>query len=134
MLVAAVAAKVDPVGVWKPGIKHGTKLTAKETEDVQRAKAMVDGGSFKINKNKTFGMALAGEVMLGTWSLKGDVLSIKVIEIIGMSKESVAKLPASRRSGSFRLLKDGIQMVTLPEPKSASTPRVMWRKMKAEKS
>ncbi len=132
MLIGAVSAKVDPVGVWKPGIKHAAKLTTKEAETVRTAKAMVQGGSLKVNKDKTFGMALAGEVMLGTWTFSGNILTINVKEIVGMSAEAVKKLPENKRVGKFKFTGDGLQMVTLPEP-SANKPRVMWRKEKPKK-
>lgn len=126
-LVAVATAKVDPVGVWKPGIKHGNKLTAKEKEYVKTWKTMIEGGSLKINKDKSFGMALAGDVMMGTWTIQGDMLTINVKEILGLSAEEVKKKPEKQRIGKFRILKDGIQMVSMPEPK-ASSPRLMWRK------
>lgn len=129
LLIGAATAKVDPVGVWKPGIKHPAKLSAKDAETVRNAKAMIEGGSLKLNKDKTFGMALAGDVMLGTWSIKGNVITINVKEIVGLSADAVKKLPANRRVGTFKILPDGQQLVTLPEP-AANKPRVMWRKMK----
>ena len=75
-------AAFNPVGIWKAGIQHG-KLSAADAEKVRRIRAGVEGGSFKVNKNKTFGLSLAGRVMMGTWTLKGDILSIAVKEMLG---------------------------------------------------
>lgn len=127
ILIASASAKVSPIGVWKPGIKHAAKLSTKDAETVRTAKAMVEGGSLKLNKDKTFGMALAGEVMLGTWSVTGNILTISVKEIVGMSAQEVKKMPDNKRVGRFKILADGLQMVTLPEP-AANKPKVMWRK------
>jgi hypothetical protein len=126
-LVAVASAKIDPVGVWKPGVKHGNKLTAKEKEMVKTWKAMVEGGSLKINKDKTFGMAFAGDVMMGTWTLQGNLLIINVKEVVGLSAEAVKKKPLSERTGKFKIMKDGVQMLSLPEP-AANAPKLMWRK------
>ncbi|MEQ1821019.1 MAG: hypothetical protein ABL949_00755 [Fimbriimonadaceae bacterium] len=125
---AMAAAAFNPVGVWKPGLQHG-KLSAAAAKKIKQQKAVISAGSFKINKDKTFGLSLAGRVMLGTWTLKGDVLSITVKEILGKQASDVAKMPSSERMGQFKMLKDGT-MMSLPDH-GPGEPRIMWRKSKA---
>jgi hypothetical protein len=120
-------AALNPVGIWKAGVQHG-KLSAADAEKVKRIKASIEGSSFKINKDKTFGLSLAGRVMLGTWSTKGDVLTIAVKEILGKEASEVAKMPVSERSGQFKMLKNGT-MISLPDHGGGS-PRITWRKQK----
>ncbi len=127
LTVGLSGAVVNPVGVWKAGVQHG-KLSAADAANVKRIKAGVAGGSFKINKDKTFGLSLAGIVMMGTWSVKGDLLTIAVKEMVGKEARDVAKLPASQRTGQFRILKDGT-MISLPDP-GGNKPRIMWRQSK----
>lgn len=128
-LIASGFAKIDPVGVYKPGIKAPAKMSKADAELARKAKIAVEGGSLKVNKDKTFGMSLAGQVMLGKWSLQGNILSIEVKEIVGKTAKEVAAMPERLRVGKFRFLPDGLQMVTLPEP-PAHQPRIMWRKLK----
>lgn len=128
-LFATGFAKIDPVGIYKPGVKTPAKMSKADQNVARNAKAAVEGGSLKLNKDKTFGMSLAGQVMLGKWALSGNILTINVLEIVGKTAKEVAKMPANLRVGRFKFMADGVQMVTLPEPPSHQ-PRIMWRKTK----
>jgi hypothetical protein len=90
-------------------------------------KAAVAGGSLKLNKDMTFGVSLAGRVMMGTWSATKTEITIHVKEIVGMTDKQVKALPAESRIGRFKILEKG-KLVSLPEPKKGQ-PTLVWKKL-----
>lgn len=112
------------VGVYKPGIEHG-KLDKKGQELARQYKAAVSGGSMKLHKDKTFGLSFANQVMFGTWSVTGNVLTISVKEQVGKTKKQVAAMPESERIGRFKVAGKG-KLVSLPEPKKGQ-PMLVWK-------
>jgi hypothetical protein len=113
-------------GVYKPGIEHG-KLDKEGQEKARKYKAAVANGSMKLHKDKTFGVSIAGRVMVGTWSISGDVITIHVKEIVGMTEKQVKNLPASEREGKFKVLENG-KLVSMPIP-AKGQPTLVWKKL-----
>ncbi len=112
------------VGVWKPGIQHG-KLSPSEAKKVRAAKGAFASGSLKLHKDKTFGSVLLGQVMFGTYTYDGNVVTLTVKEMVGKTEKEVAKMPASTRIA--KLVWKGDKLYSLPL--AGSKPQVVWKKV-----
>ncbi len=117
-LAGASYAQPDVVGIWRASlVKPATGANAaKITEWVGKS-------SMKLNKDKTFGIQLLTNVMMGTWSLSGSNLTLSVKEVLGKSKKDVAALPPKDRTALF-VLKGGKLYMTPPSGKNA----LVWKK------
>jgi hypothetical protein len=124
---AAGWAQVSVVGTFKPGLEHG-RLSASQAETARRVKASLVGGSMKFNKDKTFGVSLAGRIMIGRYSISGSTLTINVTEIVGKTAEQVKKMPQSERVARFRIEAGGKKLISLPEP-AAGKPKLVWKRI-----
>lgn len=122
--MAGEAATKSVVGVWKPGIQHG-KLSASEAKTVRAAKARIATGSLKLHKDKTFGSVLLGQVMFGSYTYDGKVVTLTVKEMVGKTEKEVAKMPASARIA--KLMWKGDKLYSLPL--TGSKPQVVWKKV-----
>lgn len=123
------AAQTTVVGTFRPGIEHG-KLSTAQAEQVRKAKAGLVGSSMKLNKDKTFGVSFAGRVMLGKYSVKGNILTLNVVEIVGKTKKQVAAMKPEERTARFVIAERGKKLLSLPD-KGPGKPRIVW-KMKAD--
>jgi hypothetical protein len=123
-VMAGQAATKSVVGVWKPGIQHG-KLSPSEAKTVRAAKVRIATGSLKLHKDKTFGSVLLGQVMFGTYTYDGKVVTLTVKEMVGKTEKEVAKMPASTRIA--KLMWKGDKLYSLPL--TGSKPQVVWKKV-----
>lgn len=127
---ALASAQSKYVGIWKPGVQiPAGKLTKSQTQLVNSAKQAAMEGSMKLNKDKTFGAKL-GKVMFGNWSVRGNILTISVTSIVGMSDKQVKALSEKERVAKFRIEKNGM-LTTLPLEKGK--PTLVWKKQRAMK-
>jgi hypothetical protein len=124
----AHAQTVSLVGTFRPGIEHG-KLSTAQAEQVRKAKAGLVGSSMRLSKDKSFGVSFAGRIMFGKYTVKGNILTLNVSEIVGKTKQQVAAMKAEERTARFVIASGGKKLLSLPD-KGPGKPRIVW-KMKA---